>query len=78
MISLGFLATLESVHEDYKNLSWGIWLYVVSLMILAWQVMGFWSNIDTTFNKKISISINLIVPLIFGGLLLYLWEMERG
>jgi len=30
---------------------------------------------DTTFNERISISINLLVPIIFGGLLLYLWEM---
>ena len=75
MISFGFLATLGSVHEDYKILSWGIWLYVASLVILAWQVMGFWSNIDTKFNKKISIFISMLVPLMFGGLLLYLWEM---
>ena len=75
MIFLGCLATLESVHEDSQNLSWGIWLYVVTLICLSWQVMGFWSKMDTTFNERISISINLLVPIIFGGLLLYLWEM---
>ena len=75
MISSGFFATLGSVHLSHKNISWGIWLYVFSLLILAWQVMGYWSKIDTTYNKKIAITINLLVPVMFGGLLLFLWEM---
>ena len=75
MITSGFFATLGSVHENSKNISWGIWLYVLSLLILAWQVMGYWSKIDTTYNKKIAITINLLVPVMFGGLLLFLWEM---
>ena len=75
MIFSGFLATLDSVHLSNKSISWGIWLYVFSLLILAWQVMGYWSKIGTNYNKKIAITINLLVPIIFGGLLLFLWEM---
>ena len=40
-----------------------------------WEVMGFWSRVETQLNKKTGIVINLLVPLLFGGMLLYLWEM---
>ncbi len=76
MIASGCLATLNSVHSlEPETLSWGIWLYVVTLAGLLWEVMGFWSKIDTRLNKKIGIAINLLVPFLFGGMLLYLWEM---
>ena len=75
LVTMGFFATLKSIHSDSKIFSWGIWLYVISILVLAWQVMGFWSKIEKTHNKKITITINLLVPVMFGGLLLFLWEM---
>ena len=76
LIASGCLATLNSVHSaEPGTLSWGIWLYVVILVGQIWQVMGFWSIIDKSLNKKIAIAINLLVPVLFGGMLLFLWEM---
>ena len=76
LIASGCLATLNSVHSaEPGTLSWGIWLYVVILVGQIWQVMGFWSSIDKSLNKKIAIAINLLVPVLFGGMLLFLWEM---
>ena len=72
----GCLATLNSVHfADSKTASWGIWLYTASLLGLIWEVMGLWSRTDVRLNKKSGNVINLLVPFLFGGMLLYLWEM---
>ena len=76
MVASGCIATLNSVHSaDSGTTYWGIWLYVVTLTGLMWEVMGFWSRVETLLNKKTEIVINLLVPLLFGGMLLYLWEM---
>ena len=76
LIASGCQATLTSVHAvESGTLSWGIWLYVITLVGLLWQLMGFWSNVDTRLNKKLGIAINLLVPFLFGVMLLYLWEM---
>ena len=76
VVASGSIATLNSVHStDSGTTSWGIWLYVVTLVGLMWEVMGFWSRVETRLNKKTGIVINLLVPLLFGGVLLYLWEM---
>jgi len=76
LIASGCLATLNSVHSaEPGTLSWGIWLYVVILVGQIWQVLGLWSRIDTSLNKKIAVAINLLVPVLFGGMLLFLWEM---
>ncbi|MBC8257598.1 MAG: ABC transporter permease [SAR324 cluster bacterium] len=76
LVAGGCLATLNSVHlVDSETISWGFWLYVVSILGLIWKVMGLWSNVDTRLNKKMAIAINLLVPLLFGGMLLYLWEI---
>jgi len=76
VVASGCIATLNSVHSaDSGTTSWGIWLYVVTLAGLMWEVMGFWSRVETQLNKKTGIVINLLVPLLFGGMLLYLWEM---
>ena len=75
-IVTGCLATLNSVHfADSETVSWGIWLYTVSLLGLIWEVLGLWSRTDVRLNKKSGNVINLLVPLLFGGMLLYLWEM---
>ena len=72
----GCLATLNSVHfADFETIYWGIWLYTASLLGLIWEVMGLWSRTDVRLNKKSGNVINLLVPLLFGGMLLYLWEM---
>ena len=72
----GCLATLKSVHfADSETASWGIWLYTASLLGLIWEVMGLWSRTDVRLNKKSGNVINLLVPFLFGGMLLYLWEM---
>ncbi len=76
LIASGCMATLNSVHSaEPGTLSWGIWLYVVILVGQIWQVLGLWSRIDTSLNKKIAVAINLLVPVLFGGMLLFLWEM---
>ena len=75
LITSGCLASLNSVHSVEPTISWGIWLYVVTLVGLMWQLMEFWSSVDTRLNKKMAVSINLLVPVLFGGMLLYLWEM---
>ena len=75
LITSGCLASLNCVHSVEPTLSWGIWLYVVTLVGLMWQLMGFWSSVDTRLNKKMAVAINLLVPVLFGGMLLYLWEM---
>jgi len=76
LITSGCLATLNSVYAaEPGTLTWGIWLYAVTLIGLMWQLMGFWSGIDTRLNKKIAVAVNLLVPVLFGGMLLYLWEM---
>ena len=76
VVASGSIATLNSVHFAGSGTnSWGIWLYVVTLAGLMWEVMGFWSRVETQLNKKTGIVINLLVPLLFGGMLLYLWEM---
>jgi NitT/TauT family transport system permease protein len=76
LILCGSMASLNSVHSaESGTLSWGIWLYVLTLTGLLWAVMGFWSKVDTRLNIKIGIAINLLVPFLFGGMLLYFWEM---
>ena len=76
LILSGCIASLNSVHSaETGALSWGIWLYVVTLVLLLWQLMGFWSQIENLLNKNVAVAINLMVPVLFGGMLLYLWEM---
>ena len=76
LILSGCIASLNSVHSaETGALSWGIWLYVVTLVGLLWQLMGFWSQIENLLNKNVVVAINLMVPVLFGGMLLYLWEM---
>ena len=60
VVASGCFATLNSVHSaDSGTTSWGIWLYVVVLAGLMWEVMGFWSRVETLVNKKTEIVINL-------------------
>jgi len=76
VITCGCVGTLNSAYfSDSVKESWGIWLYVMALTGLLWEVMGIWSRVETGFNKKTGIAINLLVPCLFGGMLLYLWEM---
>jgi NitT/TauT family transport system permease protein len=76
LIASGCLSTLNSVHmSDSGTTSWGIWLYVAVLTLVIWEAMGFWSKIDGSRDKKTAIAVNLLVPVLFGAVLLYLWEM---
>jgi len=38
-------------------------------------VMGFWSKADGGLDKITGLVVNTLVPILFGGMLLYLWEM---
>jgi len=72
----GCMATLNSAYfSDSVKESWGIWLYVLALTGLLWKVMGIWAKVETGLNKKTGFAVNLLVPILFGGTLLYLWEM---
>ena len=47
VVASGSIATLNSVHfANSGTNSWGIWLYVVTLAGLMWEVMGFWSRVE--------------------------------
>ena len=76
MVLSGCIATLKSVHIiESETTKWGLWLYVAALTLLIWEVMGLWSKADVGLNKLSGIMVNLLVPIFFGGMLLYLWEM---
>ena len=76
IVAFGCMATLNSAYiSDSVKESWGIWLYVMALTGLLWEVMGIWSRVETGLNKKTGLAINILVPFLFGGMLLYLWEM---
>ncbi len=76
MVLSGCIATLKSVHIiESETTKWGLWLYVAALTLLIWEVMGLWSKVDVGLNKLSGIMVNLLVPIFFGGMLLYLWEM---
>ncbi len=76
LVLSGCIATLNSVHIiESGTFAWGIWLYVVALTLIIWEVMGFWSKADGDLNKITGLVINMLVPILFGGVLLYLWEM---
>ena len=76
LVLSGCIATLKSVHIiESETTKWGLWLYVAALTLLIWEVMGLWSKADVGLNKLSGIMVNLLVPIFFGGMLLYLWEM---
>ena len=76
LVLSGCIATLNSVHIiESKTYTWGIWLYVAALTLIIWEVMGFWSKADGGLDKITGLVINMLVPIFFGGMLLYLWEM---
>ena len=76
LVLSGCIATLNSVHIiESKTHAWGIWLYVAALTLIIWEVMGFWSKADGGLDKITGLVINMLVPIFFGGMLLYLWEM---
>ena len=47
MVLSGCIATLKSVHIiESGTFKWGLWLYVVALTLIIWEVMGLWSKAD--------------------------------
>ena len=76
LLIFGCIGSLNAIHSVQPDLlSWGIWIYVVTLIGLLWQLMGFWSRVDKLLSKKAEFAVNLLVPVLFGGMLLFLWEM---
>ena len=76
LVVSGCIATLKSVHMiESETFACGIWLYGAVLTLIIWEVMGFWSRADEDLNKYFGLVINMLVPILFGGMLLYLWEM---
>ena len=76
MVLSGCIATLNVVHIiELEDTSWGLWVYVAALTLIIWEVIGFWSKADLDLGNIIGLMVNLLVPILFGGMLLYLWEI---
>ncbi|MEM7301761.1 MAG: ABC transporter permease [Pseudomonadota bacterium] len=57
---------------------WGGWVAVVITWLAAWYVVNALSRVESR-NRVIQFSLNIVIPLIFGITLLFLWEvLVRG
>ncbi len=72
----GCAATLILVHRFPDEITgWGMWLYVMGMLLLIWEIMGMWSAMDNRLWPITGMTVNLLVPLLFGSALIYLWEI---
>ncbi len=69
-------AALHLLHSQSVagSASWGLWLYVVALVLLIWKNTGMLAalELDSPIGNRV---MALLVPGLFGASLLFIWEM---
>ena len=50
--------------------AWGLWLYVIGLVLVAWQVMERLARLESSGR-----TLSLVVPALFGIWVIYLWQV---
>lgn len=71
---LGGLQALELLPTVAGNADWGYWGLVVASWLLAWRLVTILSVARTT-SRILSAVLKVLVPLLFGAWLLFLWEV---
>lgn len=66
---VGVVQKLEEVPE------WGFWLCLAGLTFVIWETLGIWARLSWQRQNLTQVVINLWVPLMFGGFLLFYWEV---
>ncbi len=66
---VGVVQKLEEVPE------WGFWLCLAGLTFVIWETLGIWARLSWQRQNLAQVVINLWVPLMFGGFLLFYWEV---
>lgn len=75
LTSGGFLGTIAAVHLGEGGFGWGLGIYALGLTVVAWETMGMWARLETKLQPLLAVTVYLLVPVLFGGLLLYFWEL---
>jgi NitT/TauT family transport system permease protein len=79
-VLLGCWATLALLNDESiaGYAAWGFWLPVLANWIAAWAGVTSLAAIEIG-HKTLSRAVNLVIPLLFGAFLFYLWEVAvRG
>ena len=75
-VIFGIYILLYGVHNiGSEKASLGLWMYLFALCVMIWEMLSSWSEIDTSLNSKLNFVINLVVPVLFGISLLFLWQV---
>ena len=75
-VIFGIFILLYGVHNnENEKAGLGLWMYLFALCIMIWEMLSCWSEIDTSLNSKLNFIINLVVPILFGISLLFLWQV---
>ncbi|WP_421725366.1 ABC transporter permease [Bauldia sp.] len=75
VVHVGAYVTLVSVLPLVdQTASWGFWGLVIALWLLAWRLVSGLSELAPA-GRLASLALKVLVPLIFGVWLLFLWEV---
>ncbi len=75
-VIFGIYILLYGVHNiGSEKAGLGLWMYLFALCVMIWEMLSNWSEIDTSLNSKLNFVINLVVPVLFGISLLFLWQV---
>ena len=75
-VIFGIFILLYGVHNnENEKAGLGLWMYLFALCVLIWEMLSSWSEVDTSLNSKLNFIINLVVPILFGISLLFLWQV---
>ena len=75
-VIFGIYILLYGVHIiGSEKAGLGLCMYLFALCVMIWEMLSSWSEIDTSLNSKLNFIINLVVPILFGISLLFLWQV---